>query len=151
MKWTIRDFEEKDIDDVIRMARALPEWFTLTGLEHMKIDFHFQKGLVARTGEMIAGFLLYFSDKGILHISWIAVGKELHHKGVGRMLIERLEEMAKAFGIHEIRVETLGDSVEYEPYARTRAFYRAVGFSDFQRTMQDNPECPELLVLAKRL
>jgi GNAT superfamily N-acetyltransferase len=151
MNCTLRNFEEKDFDDIIKIARALSEWFTPTGVEHMTIDFHFQKGLVAETEGMVAGFLFYFSHEGILHISWIAVGKELHHKGVGRALIEGVEEMAKAFGVHEIRVETLGDSVEYEPYARTRAFYRALGFFDFQRTMQDNPECPELLVLAKKL
>lgn len=48
-------------------------------------------------------------------------------------------------------VETLGESVDYEPYDRTRAFYRAAGFRDFKSVMTDNPGMPESLTLKKRL
>ena len=50
-----------------------------------------------------------------------------------------------------VEVETLGESVDYEPYERTRAFYRAIGFRDFKRVMTDNPGMPESLTLQKRL
>jgi hypothetical protein len=55
-------------------------------------------------------------------------------------------------GITEVFVDTLGDSVDYEPYARTRAFYRALGFTDHQRIMQPgNESMPERLVLVLRI
>jgi hypothetical protein len=54
--------------------------------------------------------------------------------------------------VKTLQVYTLGDSVDYEPYERTRAFYRALGFVDFKREPHpDNPECPESLFLRKVL
>ena len=44
-----------------------------------------------------------------------------------------------------------GESVDYEPYDRTRSFYRSVGFSDLKSVMLDNPGMPEMLTLAKVL
>jgi hypothetical protein len=57
----------------------------------------------------------------------------------------------RAAGIEELRVGTLGDSVAYEPYVGTRAFYRTLGFADFKHERLDNPECPEKLILSKRM
>jgi len=151
MSCIIRDYGEKDYDAVVYIAQGLPEWFTKTGVEHMKIDFYFQKGIVAEIEGRILGFLFYFSEEGILNISWMGVAKEYQRKGIGRQMVLRFEELAKRGGVHEIRVATLGDSVEYEPYARTRAFYRALGFSDLESIMQDNPECPEKLILQKKI
>ena len=48
-------------------------------------------------------------------------------------------------------ISGLGDSVDYEPYVRTRAFYRGIGFTDHRREKRDTWECPEALYLRKRL
>ncbi len=66
-------------------------------------------------------------------------------------LLEFAEDHLRDAGVTQVRVETLGDSVEYEPYEWTRAFYRAMGFSEFKRVMTDNPGMPESLTLRKTI
>jgi GNAT superfamily N-acetyltransferase len=93
----------------------------------------------------------YFVTEGAAHIGWIAVRPERHRQGIGRRLIERLVRELRPAGIAELHVKTLGRSVDYAPYERTRAFYRAMGFVDSKSTFQDNPECPELLEMVRRI
>jgi hypothetical protein len=54
-------------------------------------------------------------------------------------------------GVEYLQVKTLTDTVDYEPYARTRAFYVACGFRPLQ-VFSDlwDPENPALQ-LVKRL
>jgi GNAT superfamily N-acetyltransferase len=147
----IRKYVTTDFEQLIEIAKTLPEWFTAGGIKHMSIDLRFQHGFVALNDSRIVGFLSFFVNESVAQIGWIGVLSEFHHKGIGRKLVGRLISELKKVGIRELRVNTLGDSVEYEPYARTRAFYRKVGFKDFQRIKQDNPECPELLILVKNI
>jgi AmmeMemoRadiSam system protein A len=146
---TVRPFEECDRDPLLALARGLGEWFTPEGLDHMGTDLHFQRTLVAEQDGEPVGFVTYFTDEAVGRIGWMGVRAGVHRRGVGRGLIAALDGIFAGTGVREIRVMTLGDSVDYEPYARTRAFYRAVGFTDFSRTMTDNPSCPEQLVLAR--
>ena len=69
----------------------------------------------------------------------------------GLRVVDGLAALLRDGGVAEMRVATLGDGVDYEPYARTRAFYRGVGFTDFERRTLDNPECPEQLILSMTL
>lgn len=140
-----------DFKHCIEIAKALPEWFTTGGVKHMSIDLRFQQGFVAVYDSRIIGFLSFFVNESVARIGWMGVLPEFHRQGIGRKLIERLISELKQAGVCELRVNTLGDSVEYEPYAETRAFYRRIGFKDFQRIKQDNPECPELLILVKNI
>ena len=145
----IRDMAEADIDEVARLGRALAGWFTPGDMHKIAVDARFENGLVAEQGGRLAGFLLYYVFEAKGRIAWMGVRKEHHHKGIGRQLISRLEEVLRQAGIEELYVGTLGDSVDYKPYVATRAFYRALGFKDWRRTVQDNWECPELLELVK--
>jgi GNAT superfamily N-acetyltransferase len=147
----IRDYKPEDFKGIIEIAESLPEWFTKNGLENMKKDLGFQPGFVAEKDSDRIGFLSYFVSEGVGQIGWMGVLKELHRNGIGRKLVERTSSALKSAGISRLRVYTLGDSVEYEPYARTRAFYWAVGFEDHERIKQDNPECPEQLIMIKKM
>ena len=77
--------------------------------------------------------------------------EEYHRCGFGRALIARAEEFCGATGRSFLTVKTLDSSAEYEPYARTRAFYRSMGFAPLEvfPTYWDvqNP----CLLMAKRL
>jgi N-acetylglutamate synthase-like GNAT family acetyltransferase len=147
----IRDMTDADVEEVARLARALAGWFTANDMKRIAIDAKFEKGLLAERDGRLAGFLLYYVFEAKCRIAWMGVRRENHHQGIGRRLIERLEEILRQAGIEELYVGTLGDSVDYKPYVATRAFYRALGFQDFRRTLQDNWECPELLELLKRI
>jgi len=147
----IRKYVTTDFEQLIEIAKTLPEWFTAGGIKHMSIDLRFQHGFVTLNDSRIVGFLSFFVNESVAQIGWMGVLSEFHHQGIGQKLVGRLISELKKAGIRELRVNTLGDSVEYEPYARTRAFYRRIGFKDFQRIKQDNPECPELLILVKNI
>jgi hypothetical protein len=52
---------EGDLEGLLEVARALPQWFTQAGLEEMAHDFSLQEGFVATMGERIVGFITYES------------------------------------------------------------------------------------------
>ena len=148
----IREMTGADADEVARLGRALAGWFTPNDMKRIAIDAKFENGLLAEQQGQAIGFLLYYVFEAKGRIAWMGVLREHHHKGIGRQLIGRLEEILRQAGIEELYVGTLGDSVDYKPYVATRAFYRALGFLDFRRTLQkDNWECPELLEMLKRI
>ena len=147
----IRKYVTTDLEQLIEIAKTLPEWFTAGGIKHMSIDLRFQHGFVALNGSRIVGFLSFFVNESVAQIGWMGILSEFHRQGIGQKLVGKLISELKKAGIRKLRVNTLGDSVEYEPYARTRAFYRRIGFKDFQRIKQDNPEWPELLILVKNI
>jgi ribosomal protein S18 acetylase RimI-like enzyme len=144
---SIRKYESDDYDQLINIAKALPEWFTKNGIGKMEIDLRYQTGFVALSGSEIVGFLSFFTIEGEGQIGWLGVNPEFHRKGIGRTLLNKVISELKEAGIKTLQVYTLGDSVDYEPYTRTRAFYRSVGFKDFKCFETDDPECPEQLIL----
>ena len=136
---------------ILELARRLPEWFTERGIEQLKVDVAHQQGYIAVSGNVALGFVTYYVAEGVARIGWMGVAPDHHRKGIGRSLIEHLCAELHARELPAVQVDTLGDSVDYEPYALTRAFYRGVGFRDHQRVKQDDPEWPERLTLRRAL
>jgi len=66
-------------------------------------------------------------------------------------MLDRAEALLARDGVEYLQVKTLADTVEYEPYARTRAFYSACGFRPLQ-VFPDlwDPENPALQVVKRR-
>lgn len=50
------------------------------------------------------------------------------HKGIGTELLKSAEKHCQDIGNEFLTVKTLDGSINYEPYANTRKFYRAMGF-----------------------
>lgn len=118
----------------------------------MQVDLRYQPGWVATLEDRIIGFVSFFVNQGKAEIGWIGVRPNLHRGGTGRLLLERLVTTLRSAQIGELYVHTLGDAVEYEPYRKTRAFYRGMGFRDFKRIANpDNPECEEDLILLLKI
>jgi len=139
-------------DASVGVARMLGEWFTPRGLEELEIDLRFASGFVALLGPKVIGFIAFTVAESCATIHWMGLLPEHHRRGIGRRLVERVIEDLTRAGVRELLVSTLGDSVDYEPYARTRAFYRALGFHTHQVIPQpDNPEWHERMILRKNL
>jgi ribosomal protein S18 acetylase RimI-like enzyme len=90
-------------------------------------------------------------DEKVAELTWIAVHPEFHRKGIGRRLVKALEEVLVKVGVSALEVSTVADSVEYEPYARTRSFYHALGFSDVRVDRKWYPSGDDRLLLRKPL
>ena len=153
----IRVLQPTDHEAVIALMAALPEWFTPEAVEHFRIDLRYHRGFVAvDEGDFseiatrnIVGFVTYFVYDGVGILSWISVARDQHHQGWGTQLLNAAEQALRAEGIPVMQVFTLGDSVDYEPYESTRAFYSRHGFKEYRRIKTDNPDCPEELYLRK--
>lgn len=144
----IERMKEEDFPHVLSVAVALPQWFTKGGIESIRKDIPFQSGLVAIDGGAIVGFLTFFVNQGAATIGWMGVLPYRQRDGIGTSLMNALKARLAEIGVKKIFVSTLGDSVDYEPYARTRSFYRKSGFVDFQKIEHpNNPEQEEELIL----
>jgi ribosomal protein S18 acetylase RimI-like enzyme len=147
----ICEFGRNDVPEIVAVAQSLPQWFNDDGLKHLAHDLPFQRGFIALAGRRVVGFIAFNVTEGIGQITWLGVRPELHRRGICRRLIDRLCGELRRVGVAELRVDTLGPSVAYEPYERTRAFYQAVGFHELKRIAQDNPAWPERLTLHRNV
>ena len=76
---------------------------------------------------------------------------EYHHKGIGKALYHTAEAYLIQNGCKYVIVKTLSDAVCYEPYARTRAFYRSVGFEPLVTLTEMWDENNPCLIMLKKL
>jgi GNAT superfamily N-acetyltransferase len=141
---------ESDYSGVDELVAGLPEWFDERARKtSIPIDIRHQRGFVAERLGQVVGFITLYVAEGRLTIGWLGVQRDLHRQGIGRMLLAKALEVAKDLGIREVATYTLGDGVDYEPYARTREFYFANGFHIYQRSQTDNEGCPEEIKIAR--
>jgi ribosomal protein S18 acetylase RimI-like enzyme len=147
MAWTVRAATPADLDALPDLVRGLDAWFDENGRRHIPIDARFQRVLAALDGERVVGFACYFVYEGVGRLAWIGCDVDRRRRGIGRALVEHVAAEMRDAGVAEVLVDTLGDSVDYEPYAETRAFYEALGFAAHERVFLDNPNCPERLTL----
>jgi GNAT superfamily N-acetyltransferase len=83
-------------------------------------------------GTVIAFVTVAASFATSAEITWMAVHADHRHRGVGRLLVDRVKGEMTARGCRILHVLTLGPSeaedVE-DNYGGTRAFYEAMGFT----------------------
>lgn len=148
----IRPLSAKNIEAVIRIAQALPEWFDADSRNRaIPIDLRFQDGFVAEEDGQVLGFITLYVAEGWVNIGWMGVLPDRQGQGIGTRLIAEAERYARRRGIYELATYTLGDSVDYEPYEATRAFYFSKGFTIYQRSQTDNPGCPQEIKIKKTI
>jgi GNAT superfamily N-acetyltransferase len=121
--WRKRQLQEQ-------LTARLPAWFGLPAANRAYAE-QAEKlpGFIARIDGVPRGLLLLDRHSAIgVEIHWMGVDPDCHRAGVGRALVEAACEAARADDAEVIFVHTLHPSVVYEPYARTRRFYEAIGF-----------------------
>jgi len=147
----IRAYKTGDLEGISKIIDSLPEWLDTNARKNIPIDLEYQKCIVSEKDGSITGFLSYFVYEAVGIIAWIAVEKDDRNNGIGCMLLKEFETEMETKGIKWCQVYTLSDSIEYEPYNHTRAFYFKNGYKEYRRIPTDNPSCPEELYLRKRL
>ena len=68
----------------------------------------------------------HFPETAEIHC--IGILPQYHRKGIGKLLIKELENYLKDDGLKILQVKTVSADRDCSAYAKTRAFYKAVGF-----------------------
>jgi GNAT superfamily N-acetyltransferase len=105
-------------------------------------------GLVALVDTAPIGVLLlrrHFAEAAEIHL--MAVAPSWHRRGVGRALVTSIASDLGADGCQALQVKTLGAAHPDPGYARTRAFYRSVGFLPLEETTDLWPGQPCLIMV----
>lgn len=112
----------------LELARPM-QAFNDDGLETMAEELPTLETVVAFEGETLVGFASV-TDHGpkVCELRWMAVRETHRNQGVGTRLLDRVCERMVADGGRLLTVKTLADTVSFEPYVRTRAFYENRGF-----------------------
>ena len=126
----VRPTTPEDAPAMVALAADLREWFNPDVPEEVRADCARCTGWAAVDAEGgLVGFALGLASGDEYVIKWLAVARERHRHGVGKLLIGRLIETARSSSLKRLVVDTLAATHDYEPYARTRAFYEACGFT----------------------
>lgn len=128
----IKDSEEKRV--IARtVLEALTQWFEVEesreGYIRDCVDWIF---LAAKEGDKVQGFLcLKETGNATVELAVMGVLKEYHRNGVGRELVEKAKEIAKAEGYEFMQVKTVQMGM-YEDYDKTNYFYIGCGFKELE-------------------
>ena len=131
------------------LTARLPQWFgQAESNRHYAEQAEHLESWVARVGEQAVGLLLLKRHSPTsAEIYWLGIDPDRHRRGVGRALVEAVERRLREEEARFLFVQTLHPGVDYEPYARTRAFYERLGFS-FALTTHFGPTGPSADPLA---
>jgi GNAT superfamily N-acetyltransferase len=147
-------YEPRFVESCAVLLATVPEWFGIPEANAGYLrNLALMPSWVALAGEDVVGAITleqHFAESFEVH--FMAVRRDQHRRGIGRALLAHLEREAVTRGARWLQVKTLGPSEPDEGYARTRAFYLAMGFSPlFESTaLFGDPRNPAL-VLVKRL
>jgi GNAT superfamily N-acetyltransferase len=131
------------------LLAALPTWFGIpeANAEYVAAATRLP-GHVAYAGADAVGILLYerhFPESAEIHL--LAVDPAWHRKGIGRALVDALIDELRPTGCRLLQVKTLGPSRADAGYAKTREFYRAVGFLPLEELIDLWPGNPCLVMV----
>ena len=121
------------------------------------LDYYFRKTeqdeylfLTAADGERVLGFACYGRvalTKYNYELSWIATAKDALRGGVGRALLDEVEQRSRRRGGHYINLETESTS----GYVAARAFYARQGYQIVAQIADYYDEGSDMLMYRKAL
>lgn len=127
----------EDIDEKEKIAREilydLPEWFGIPeSTESYITDSKDMPYLAAYVDGKLAGFIvLNATSKDTADIFVMGVKKEYHKKGVGTVLNEAYENLARDLGYTYSQVKTV-KSGHYAEYDITNKYYVSMGYVELE-------------------
>ncbi|MDD2647464.1 MAG: GNAT family N-acetyltransferase [Eubacteriales bacterium] len=116
------------------ILNGLPDWFGIPeSNESYASDARSMTALVARDkGKPIGIMCLSFHNECTCEIHVMGIAEVYHRRGIGRRFVAEARKRALERGARLLMVKTLDAAHPDEHYAKTREFYRAVGFMPLQ-------------------
>jgi GNAT superfamily N-acetyltransferase len=134
---------------VAGLLASVPEWFGIAGANAQYVaDAGRLPSYLAVDGDEVVGVALlaeHFPESRELHL--LAVRRDRHREGIGRALVEAVASDLGEAGVRLLEVHTVGPSHEDEGYARTREFYRALGFVAMNELQRIDWSGPTLILV----
>lgn len=130
---------------------SLPEWFGIPD-SNAAYARAAEKDPVwlALDGDEAVGLMILRRHPDAAAENWLlAVRRDRRGDGIGRRLIAAAVDWAAREGASYLLVKTLGPSHPSEPYAETRAFYQAVGFSPLEEITEIWGEANPCLLMVR--
>ncbi len=127
-----------DREAILEIAKTLPEYFSEQGLKAMEKDLEQGDLFGVYEGNEMIGFVVYkeLSPEAI-EMAWLGVKKEYQGRGIGKKLVqESVRQIEKQYKV--CQVKTLSETHPDEGYAKTRNFYKQLGFIALE-TIQPYP------------
>jgi len=135
------------------VLRSLPEWFGLEDAnQHYLKSIDEMPTFLALDKDEVVGFLTvlqHYPTTAEIYVTGVA--PQYHRHGLGRAMVNAVENYLRDLGVQFLQVKTLSDSHPDEGYAKTRAFYRAVGFHPLEEFKTLWGEANPCLLLVKNL
>ena len=135
------------------ILRSLPDWFGIEkAIEHYVKAINNMPTFLARSEKGVIGFLSikqHFRHSAEVYV--MGIRPEVHRQGAGQKILSCAEKWLKSEGVEYLQVKTLGELHIDENYAKTRAFYQAMGFRPLEEFKQIWDEHNPCLVMVKRL
>ena len=125
------------------ILEALPEWFGIQDAREEYVEQSVQgeflcaydgntpKGNPAGGNRPVGFLCLRETGDATVELYVMGVLKERHRQGVGRALFQHAREIAAERGYSFMQVKTV-QSGRYAEYDGTNAFYRSLGFREFE-------------------
>lgn len=127
----VENIIDKDLKTSItlKIMKSLPKWFSPPEDIEKKSVLHRDMPFFAAfyEGNVIGFIALKIHNEYTVEMFNLGVLEEYHRQGVGSALLAAVESYCRENNFKFITVKTLDSSAEYEPYERTRAFYRKSG------------------------
>ncbi len=135
------------------ILRALPAWFGIEEaiVHYVKVIERLPTFLADQSGQVIGFLSLQQHNAYAAEIYVMGVRPETHRQGVGQALLQQAEVFLRQQQLEYLQVKTLAPSHPDINYAKTRAFYTAVGFRPLEELPQLWGEQNPCLIMIKRL
>lgn len=113
---------------------ALPTWFGVPDAvdDYVAVADRSHTVVASMDGEDVGLVTVISHGPYAAEVYVMAVVPGHHREGIGRAMLERVEESLAREGVGFLQVKTLSASHPDEGYAKTRAFYVAYGFRQLE-------------------
>ncbi len=148
MSYTIRLIDDANLKSAYTQSvlEKLPEWFGNEQSRQQYIEtvrpLPFFAALT-QSDECVGFFSVKIHYQRTGDIFACGVLPDYHHQGIGSALYKEAEAYFIENDCTYVMVKTLSEQMEYEPYERTRRFYRKQGFVELitltEMWDEDNP------------
>jgi ribosomal protein S18 acetylase RimI-like enzyme len=121
-----------------QVLEALPAWFGIPqSVEDYVAASDRLPTAIASVGDKDVGILTWLVRTPFAaEVCVMGVLPELHHQGIGRQMLDYVEDSLAKGGVEFLQVKTLSSNKADEGYERTRAFYFSCGF----RPLEEFPD-----------